>query len=47
MVMVEKLRNIAFTIEGHASIHQPSIDRGSIIVCSKWNKLVRRLVTGR
>lgn len=27
--------------------NQASIDRGLVIVCSKWNKLVRRLVTGR
>lgn len=47
MVMVEKLRNIDFTTENQASIHQVSIDRGLLIVCSRWNNLEVRLYTGR
>ena len=27
--------------------HEAPLDRGSVIVCSKWNKFNRRLVTGR
>lgn len=30
-----------------APFHQASIDRGSLIVCSKWGKFIQRLVTGR
>jgi len=30
-----------------APFHQASLDRGSLIACSKWNKFIQRLVAGR
>ena len=34
-------------IIGHDLILRAWMDRGYVIACSKWNKLIRRLVTGR